>query len=92
VREAAPSPETLLRGGASSEETIPASQGSNRAGFGSGMIYATCVIYLRLERASGRLVAGRAASTAALRGGACRRGAFGVLQGLRPSKTSTKRA
>ena len=45
------------------------------------MIHATCVIYLRLERASGRLVAGRVASRAALRGGARRRGAFGVLQG-----------
>ena len=54
-------------------------QGSKGTETGSGGDYATRVVHLRLLRASGRLVAGRAASTAALHGGAHRRGAFRVL-------------
>ena len=70
----------------------PAFPGSETMRSGSGGDYATHVVHLRLLRASGRRAAGRAASTAALRSGARRRGAFGVLQGLRPNKTSTKGA
>ena len=70
----------------------PAFPGSKRTRSGSGGDYATRIVHLRLLRASGRLVVGRATLAAALRGGARRRGAFRVLQGLRPNKTSTKGA
>ena len=56
----------------SPETPNPALRGSIQAGFGSGMIYVTCVIYLRLERASGRLGAVPAWTAAGLRGGAPR--------------------
>ena len=76
--------------GNSSDFGVSAFPSSKWSELGSGRGYETCVVHLDQELGTSASVAARAGTEAALGGEARRRNPFGGLQGLRPTKTSTK--
>ena len=81
LEAAAPSPATLSAAGLSPELTKMALSGSIQRGFGSGRIYASCVIHLCTQVGETELGMACAVAVAGLRGGARQRTRIRAMPG-----------